>query len=126
MSSTRLHETVAAVCPIEGLSVGAEGQSATVRFRPTAAATNPQKAAAQAAIDTYDWSDAAQQAWEDAQQPERTAIRQQAANAIAANNTYSAAADTGTAAQIQARDHAQVKALTQQSNAIIKRIVQLG
>jgi hypothetical protein len=59
----RLHMTLSAVCPISGVSVGTPGDLSTVRI-DYADATPEQIAAAQAALAAFDWSDAAQAAWE--------------------------------------------------------------
>lgn len=56
----RLHEAVAAVCPVLGVS----GDSAAVRLDFAPAATTEQRAAAQAVADAFDWSPEAQAAWE--------------------------------------------------------------
>ncbi len=118
--ANRLSVTLAAVCPILGVSIGTPGNVATVRidFDPTATAA--QRTAAQSALTSFDWSDAAQSAFDDAQHPERTTIRQAAANAIAANTTF-----INLASPTNAQLIAQAKALTQQNNAIIKRLIQL-
>lgn len=68
----RLHDTIESVCPIDGVSVGNWGQAGTVRidFDPTA--TDQQKSAAQQALASFDWSDAAEAAWEAAQNTSQT------------------------------------------------------
>jgi hypothetical protein len=61
----RLDSAVRAVCPeIDGVSVGTPGDPSTVRidFRP--AATDAERKAAESAVKTFDWSDAAQIRWE--------------------------------------------------------------
>lgn len=63
----RLQTQVAAVCPIDGVSVGVFGQSASVRIDFQAAATPAQRTAAQGVVDTFDWSQAAQAAFDLAQ-----------------------------------------------------------
>lgn len=62
-TAVRLHQTIAALTPIHGVRVGTAGSSATceIKFKPEA--TGPQQAAAQNALDTFDWSDAATAAW---------------------------------------------------------------
>ena len=63
----RIEETIAAVCPIpvgSSVSIGTFGVSSSVTFVVDPSATAPQIAAAQALIDSFDWSDAAQLAWE--------------------------------------------------------------
>lgn len=60
----RLHVTIAAVCPIDGVSILAPG-TATISY--AASATPEQRAAADAALAAFDWSQAAQDAWQLAQ-----------------------------------------------------------
>lgn len=64
MTLTRLHSLVAAVCPIAGVSVGTPGDSTTVRIDFDPVATPEQRTAALTVVDGFDWSDAAQAAWE--------------------------------------------------------------
>ena len=60
MSAERLDNAIkAAGVPIVGISVGSEGVSSTVRVQPASL-----QAAAQPTIDAFDWSDAAEAAWE--------------------------------------------------------------
>ena len=63
----RLQASVAAVCPIFGVSIGTPGDSASCRFQPLAIATPAQLSAAQTAINAFDWSVAAQTAYENLQ-----------------------------------------------------------
>lgn len=58
-SITRLHEAIAAVCPIFGVS----GDESLVRIDYDPSATAGQKAAAEAALAAFDWSAAAEDAW---------------------------------------------------------------
>lgn len=60
----RLNDAIAAVCPIDGVSVGVPGDGATVRIFFAAGATANQRTAAAAALAGFDWSQAAQDAWE--------------------------------------------------------------
>ena len=60
LTPQRLHDTLAAVCPIVGVSIQSPG---TATYSPDAAATGAQIAAANAALATFDWSDAATEAW---------------------------------------------------------------
>jgi hypothetical protein len=113
----RLHEAVAAVCPINGISGGTQA-TASIQFAPEA--TDQQKTAGNAALTSFDWSDAAQTAWLENQHPERKALRQAAAQAIADNDTYLAIASPN-AAQVAA----QVRRLTQHDSAEIRRLIQL-
>jgi hypothetical protein len=67
----RLHEEVAAVCPITGVSIGTLGVSASVIIDFALAATGPQQTAAQNVVDAFDWSEAAQEAWHQPKRPTR-------------------------------------------------------
>lgn len=119
-TTQRLTEAVSAVCPVNGVAVGVQGDPATVRIDFAAGATAPQKQAAQVAVTSFDWTPAADQAWLDAKAPERTGLRQ-AASAAVANNTAFLAVASPTPAQAAA----QLRALTQQNNRLIQRLVQL-
>jgi hypothetical protein len=125
MNAERLHATLAALVPIDGVSVGTPGDAATVEVNFKATATQAQRQAAAAALASFDWSPAADQAWADARAPERTAVRQAAAQAVADIDAYLAAADTGTAAAVQTRDHNQFKRLNNMMKAVIRRLIQL-
>lgn len=63
----RINSTIQAVCPFLNISVGAFGDSTSISFIPDPSATPDQITAAQNAINNFDWSDAAQQAWDTAQ-----------------------------------------------------------
>lgn len=76
---------------------------------------------AQNVINGFDFSDAAQQAREDALAPERTALRQGAQNALDDLDAYLAIADTATAAQVRAA----TKRLAQIMKQVIKRLAQI-
>ena len=69
----RLHSSVAAVCPITGITIGNPGDPATVSFIPDPSATAAQITSAQNTIDSFDWSDTGQSAW-DLQQTRGTAV----------------------------------------------------
>ncbi len=58
----RLHSILSAVCPIVGVSPGSD-PPATVRIDYHENATTEQRAAAQAALAAFDWSDAAHAVW---------------------------------------------------------------
>lgn len=118
--TARLHEWVAAACPIVGVSVGRWADRDTWAIQPTAAATAEQVAAGTAALATFDVSPAAQTAWEEDQHPERKAIRAAAAQALAGNAAY-LALSAPTAAQVRQ----QTDALTRQVSAVIRRLVQI-
>jgi len=52
----RLHQSVAAVCPIVGVAIGQDGVAASVRIDFDISATAPQRTAAQTAVNAFDWS----------------------------------------------------------------------
>ncbi len=81
-------------------------------------ATQAQKIAGDALVAGWDWSAAAQQAADDARQPESANLRNTAAAAITTNDAFLAIA-TPTAAQIEA----QVQALTRQNTSIIQYLL---
>ncbi len=116
--TTRLHEAISAVCPIVSVSVGILGDSSTVTFIPNAGAMVQQIQAAQTVIDTFDWSDAAQIAWQDSKEPLLTDLKQQAAAGIAAIDAYLLTADAATAVQVRA----EVKAIDQRQRKIIQAL----
>lgn len=115
-TTLRLHALLAAVCPIDGVS-GSQG-GVRIDFRPEA--TAQQRADAQAVLASFDWSPSAHAAWEEDRHPERKTLREQAAGAIADNDTFLAIASPNNAQTL-----AQVRKLTQQNNRIIKRLIQL-
>lgn len=55
----RLHATIAAVCPIHGVS----GSQGSIRIDYDPSATAPQQTSAQAALAAFDWSQTAHDAW---------------------------------------------------------------
>lgn len=119
----RLFNTLSAVCPVVGvgpLSPNTTAGPGNARIDYASAATDPQRTAAQAALAAFDWSQAAHDAWLEDQHPERKAIRQAAANAIAGNDTFLAIA-TPTNAQ----NAAQLRRVTEQINRIIPRLIQI-
>lgn len=113
----RLTQAISAVCPIDGVA-GAQG-SVRIDYRPES--TEQQRADAQAVLAAFDWSQAAHDAWLEDQHPERKALRQAAANAVADNDAFVADANV-----TQAEAVAQVKRLSQQMNRVIRRLVQLS
>lgn len=62
-NSQRLHQTIAAVCPIDGISIDKPGDSSTCKFFPAPSATSTQVTAGQNALTAFDWTDAAYQNW---------------------------------------------------------------
>jgi hypothetical protein len=115
----RLHAAIAAVAPIVGLSIGTSGDNATVSVAYNGA-TPAQISAAAAALAAFDWSDAADATFNDAREPDLSALRDQAQAALDANTTY-LAIGTPTNAQVAA----QVRALTQQNQRIIRAVARL-
>lgn len=84
-------------------------------------ATPEQIAEGDAIVAAFDSSDAAEQARQDAKQPEKTTLRNRAAEAVSDNNTFMALVSPTNAQTL-----AQVKRLTEQNTAIIRRLVQLS
>ncbi len=113
-STARLHEAIAAICPIVGVSVGTIGDSSTVRVVFADSATAQQMADAQAVVNAFDWSDQAQTTWLALQQPERKSLKDAASQAVTDNLAFLADATV-----TQAEAVVQVKALTRQVNRII-------
>ena len=117
----RLEESLQAVCPVAGVSVGTPGNVTTVRIDYAAEATSLEREAAQAALAAFDWSAAAQIAWENARTQARTDLIAAAAQATDALDTYLA---------ISNPTNAQAVAFTRKSavmlKQIIKRLVQLS
>jgi hypothetical protein len=89
----------------------------TVRVDYDDTATAQQRVSGGAIVSAFDWSSAADASYVSGRIPDLKAVRDQAAAAVSANTTYLAIA-TPTAAQVAA----EVKALTQQMNAVIKAI----
>ncbi len=118
MIPQRLHEIIAAVCPILGVDLDAAGNP--LGFRPTAAATAQQRSNGQAAFAGADTSQAADDAWLAAQNPDRKNLRDQATQAIVDIDTYLAIASPNNAQVV-----AQVRRLSQYSRALIKRLIQI-
>lgn len=116
----RLTKLIAAVCPIDGVSVGRHWVPSTVEIQFTPSATDQQKAAAQAVVAAFDPSDEAQSAWEADQQPDKRDLRAAAANAIADLDAFLALASPSNAQTL-----AIVRKLCQQNRAIIKRLIQV-
>jgi len=115
-----MYRQIASACPIISASIGTIGDSTTVKFQPTPAATTAQKAAAQNLIDTFDWSDTAQQAWEDGLEPSFTDLKTTANTALAAIDAY-LTIPAPTAAQIGA----EVKAIDQRQKKIIQVLLRV-
>lgn len=59
----RLHQAISAVSPIMGLSVGTWGDVNTVRIDYDSSATNTQKTNAQSTLQSFDWSQSAEDSW---------------------------------------------------------------
>lgn len=110
----RLDATLSALAPIHGTS----GDPPRIDFKDEA--TQPQKDAANAALASFDFSDAAQAAWEANLNPDRKTLRDAAAQAVADNTTF-----VNIASPTNAQVVAQVKALTRQMNQVIKRLIQV-
>lgn len=120
MNELRLTAAISAVAPIDGIAILDMGQK-IVRIDYKAEATHQQRTAAESALAAFDWSASADQAWEDAKNPERKDLKDQAQAALDANQTF-----LDLASPTNAQVVAQVRRLTQQVNRLIKRTVQLG
>lgn len=117
----RLEAAISAACPaVAGVAIGRRDDKATWRVDYTREPSAAELSAVQSAIDAFDASEAAQAAWEEGRQPERKAIRQDAAQAIADNNAFLTVASPNNAAVL-----AQVRALTRQNNRIMQRLIQI-
>ena len=112
----RLHSVLAAVCPIDGVA----GEQGNVRIDFATAATDQQRQAAQDAVAAFDWTQAAQDAWQQDQKPERKTLRAAAAQAIADNDAFLAITSPTNAQTL-----AQVKSLTRQMNRLIPFVAKL-
>jgi hypothetical protein len=108
----RLHEALSAVCPIDGCTLD--------DFMPSASATLQQITNAQSVLASFVRSDAAHETWLANRIPERKELLDAAQQAVADNNTFLA---IGTPSNAQVL--AQVRALTQQNNRLIRRLVQI-
>jgi hypothetical protein len=112
-----LHATiVAAGIPIDGVS----GDQNGVRVDFQASATPAQQTQAASIVSSFDWSDAADQTFKDAQQPDFSTMRDQAQAAFDGNTAYLAIG-----APTNAQVVAQVRALTQQNQKVIKALAVL-
>jgi hypothetical protein len=116
-SSERLYRKLAEACPYVSASIGTIGVSPSVKFQPAASATAAQIAAAQSVIDTFDWSDAANQTYAASLEPDLTAIKNQVTAALTAIQTFLAIA-VPTPAQVAA----EVQAIDQRQQAILKAL----
>jgi hypothetical protein len=116
----RLHfDLAAAGIPLDGVSGGPP--PAPVRVDYAASATQAQRAQGAALVAGFDWSQAAQDAWEDAQEADLTALRNQTAQALADIGAYLAIAATATTAQVRA----EVQAIDQRQRAILRALRRL-
>lgn len=88
IANMKLTSQIAAVCPIISVGVGLFGDSSKVAIQFDPAATAPQRQAAQDIVDGFDWSNAALDAWLEAQNPERATVKAQAQQALADIDTY--------------------------------------
>jgi len=111
----RLDTTLRAVAPLAGTS----GDQGAVRI-DFDGATAQQQTDAQSALSAFDFSPAAQTAWEDGLEPDLKAIKDQAQAAFTENATYLAIATPSTA-----QNAAQIKALTRQNTLAMKALTRL-
>ena len=126
----RLDETLkAAGIPILGVAVTTDrvafppaAGSVRIDYRP--AATAAQRAQAESILAGFDWSEAAHAAWAEDRQPERKAVRQLAAPAIADLDAYLALFGP-TSRPTEAQTQAQVRRHAQILRAVIRRLNQI-
>lgn len=112
----RLHYEIALVCPIDG--VGGSQGSIVIHYAP--AATTEQRAAAQAKLAAFDWSQEAHATWLANRNPEKRDLHALAASRIDDLNLIINAVSF-----TNAQRDAALKKLAQGQKAIIKRLVQL-
>lgn len=113
----RLDAAIRFVCPIYGVGEYPDG-GIRIDYKPEA--TEQQRAAALAVVAGFDFTGEADDAWEESRHVERKTLREQAAAAIDANQTFAALANPNNAQTL-----AQVKRLTQQNTRIIRCLVEL-
>jgi len=118
--SIRLTQTIAAVCPLLGLSIGNPGDPLSVVMHLAPAATADQIALANSTLASFDWSTAATESYDDSQNPNRATLRNRSAQAIIDIDAY-LAISSPTAAQSAAF----VYRLGQMVRALINRTVEV-
>lgn len=109
---------VAAGVPIE--TVRRVGNVFEIVYK--AEATGPQRAQGANILAAFDSSDAAEQARQDAAKPELATLRDLAAAAIQNNSDFLALGLAANAAQVLA----QVRRLSMQSTAVLRRLIQIS
>lgn len=113
----RLHAAIdAAGIPHAG--VWRDGDIVGVNFKESA--TLAQRADAQSIVNSFDWLQSAHDAWLSEQEPEKSDFKAKVAAALAGNDAFLALV-VPTIADITA----QVRALTRQSNSIVKALRRL-
>lgn len=119
--SSRLHKDIEAVCPITGIAVDEFGVSASVRFQATDVATKEQLEAAQAVVDSFDWSEDAQKVYEDVLQADVKKIAEEKSQMLAEMDAYAAIADKATIEEMRA----EVKAGNDRQRKMVQALDQL-
>lgn len=113
----RLHRTlINAAVSIDGVSIGNRADKSTWRVSPSSL-----QSAAQPTIDAFDTSEAAERAFEDAQEPLLKSMLDAADQGISEIAAYLVIADSATNAQVRA----EVKAIDQRQRAIIRALKRL-
>ena len=125
-SFDRFRAVIGALAPVATYYLPLIGVTSTIdvaniRVTFDQSATPEQITAANAAIVAFDWSDAGEQAYLDSLDPNRVAIVQAATQAIADNQTF-----LGLGSPTNSQGVAQVQALTQQMNKVIKRLIEIS
>lgn len=108
----RLHDALAAVCPIDGCTL--------TSFQPSAGATAEQITEANGVLSSFAQTDAAHETWLANRNPDRKGLLDDAQQALADNAAFLALG-----AANNAQIAAQVRSLTRQCNRIIRRLIQL-
>lgn len=116
----RLSAEISAVCPIDGVSIGVVGDGASVRIDFKESATPQQRAAADVVLQSFDWSDEATTAWDEARKPGKTDIRRSAQQAIADIDAY-----LQIVAPTPAQVTAEVARIVRRQKQIIRALVEL-
>jgi hypothetical protein len=120
-SSERLYRKLAEACPYVSASIGTMGVSPSVKFEPAASATPAQIAAAQSVIDTFDWSDAANQNYAASLEPDLITLKNQVTAALTAIQNFLALVPPLSLTQLAA----EVRAIDQRQQAILKALARL-
>lgn len=112
----RLHYEIALVCPIDGVG----GSQGSIVIHYTSAATTEQRAAAQAVVAAFDWSEQAHATWLADRNSEKRDLL-----ALSVSHLADLQLIIDAASFTNGQRDAALKKLAQGQKAIIKRLVQL-